>query len=66
MENFKTFMNELNVYQVFKFGNEFVMSSRFKKPCLRKCISLARNKNTYVELWYVHGNGSRSLVQYWN
>lgn len=59
-------MDNLNRYEVFVNGNEFVFADSNKKPCLRRCLSLARKKTCYVELWYVHGNGSRVLVSYWN
>lgn len=59
-------MWDLFVYQVILDGNKLVMQHALRAPCFRKCISLARNKHNYVELWYVDGNGSRSLVRYWN
>lgn len=55
-----------NVYQVVKNGNEFVFTHFNKKPALRKALALAKNSRNYVELWYYHGDGSRTLINFWN
>lgn len=63
--NFGDF-NERNCYCVVINGNEVVKFDCNYKPCLRKALSLSRNKNILVELWYVHNNGSMNCVKFWN
>lgn len=59
-------MEKINVYQVIVDGNHLIKEFVNLKPARRKCVSLSKNRNKYVELWYIHGDGSRILVEYWN
>lgn len=59
-------MEKINVYQVIVDGNNVIKDFVNLKPARRKCVSLSKDHNKYVELWFVHGNGSRFLIDYWN
>ncbi len=54
----------MNEYRVYVNGNELMYSNAYKKLCLRKALLLAKNKNRYVELVYVHGDGHITVCQY--
>lgn len=58
------FMEDSDFYLVRINGSDIVMTNINKKPCVRKCLSLAK-RGIYVELWYLHSNVS-VLVDYWN
>lgn len=55
----------VNVYQVIVGGN-VVYENCNKKPCLRKCLSLSKDRSKSVELKYLHSNGVCVLVNFWN
>lgn len=59
-------MEKINVYQVIVDGNHVIKEFVDLKPARCKCVSLSKDRFKYVELWYIHGDGSRVLVDYWN
>lgn len=56
----------MNEYRVYVNGTELKYRNANKNPCLRKALLLAKNKNLYVELVYVHGNGLVIVCDCWN
>lgn len=54
-----------NFYSVL-VGDKVVFESPNRKPAIRRALSLAKNKDIFVEVCYLHSNGSVVLVSSFN